>query len=273
MPGTLILCATPIGNLGDVTPRLAEALARADVVACEDTRRTGKLLAHLGIAKAMVVYADHNEAAAAEKLARELAAGKTVALVADAGTPLLADPGYILVRKALALGAALDVIPGPSAVHAALALAGLPPYPYAFLGYLPRRRGERDTWLARWAALPMTLVCYLTPHRVAAELAAIKDAWGDRDAALGRELTKVFQEVTRGPLSRIITEYAERDVKGELTLVVAAAPPADAADELARARELARALVAEGLSASRAAAAAARAFAVAKNAVYKSLTS
>lgn len=273
MPGTLILCATPIGNLGDVTPRLAEALARADVVACEDTRRAGKLLAHLGLAKPLAVYADHNEAAAAAKLAAELAAGKTVALVTDAGMPLVADPGYVLVRRALELGAALDVIPGPSAVHAALALAGLPPYPYAFLGYVPRRKGERDAWLGRWAPLSMTLVCYLTPHRIAAELAAVQEAWGDREAALGRELTKVFQEVTRGPLSHIIAAYEGRDVKGELTLVVAGAPGAEAADETARACELARALVAEGLAPSRAAAAAARAFGVAKNAVYKSLTS
>lgn len=275
MPGKLLLVSTPIGNLGDASRRLAEALAAADVVACEDTRRLAKLLAHLGVSKAgkeLVVYADHNERAAAERLARLLAAGKTVALVTDGGTPLLADPGYVIVRKAIDAGVEVDVIPGPSAVHAALALAGLPPHPYAFLGYLPRRAAERATFLARHAGLGVTAVLFLTPHRLAAELAAVLAAWGDRDAALAREMTKVFQEVVRGRLSEIIRTAAARELKGEMTLVVAAAPAAEEEDALARAVALARALVAEGVPPAGAAAAAARLGRVPKARVYRRLT-
>jgi 16S rRNA (cytidine1402-2'-O)-methyltransferase len=268
MPGKLTLVATPIGNLGDISARAREALAAADAVACEDTRRTAKLLAHLGLQKSLLIYAEHNEAAAARKILARLARGEAVALVTDGGTPLLADPGYVVVREALAAGAAVDYVPGPSAVHAALALSGLPPYPYAFLGYLPRRRPERRAFLERYRALPATLVVFATPHRLAAELADVRDAWGDRDAALARELTKVHQEVLRGKLSKLEAEVRARPRKGEMTLVVAA--QAEARDPAA-AVKLARELVAEGLPASRAAAVAARAFGLTKSLIYKEL--
>lgn len=269
MAGKLVLVATPIGNLGDVSARAREALAAADVVACEDTRRTAKLLAHLGLQKSLLIYAEHNEAAAARKILARLKRGETVALVTDGGSPLLADPGYVVMRKALAAGVAVDYVPGPSAVHAALALSGLPPYPYAFLGYLPRRRAERRTFLERYKALPTTLVVFATPHRLAAELADARDVWGDRDAALARELTKVHQEVIRGILGEIGGEVKARPRKGEMTLVVAGArEEADAGAAV----KLARGLVAEGLSATRAAAVAARTFNVAKRSVYKHLT-
>ncbi|HUV87775.1 MAG TPA: 16S rRNA (cytidine(1402)-2'-O)-methyltransferase [bacterium] len=268
MPGKLLLIATPIGNLGDVSARAREALASADVVACEDTRRTAKLLAHLGLQKSLLIYAEHNEAAAAAKTLTRLKRNETVALVTDGGTPLLADPGYVILHKALAAAVAVDFVPGPSAVHAALALSGLPPYPYAFLGYLPRRRAERRTFLERYRALPVTLVVFATPHRLAAELADARDVWGDRDAALARELTKVHQEVIRGTLSSIADVARSRQLKGEMTLVVAAAAKAP---DPASAVKLARALAAEGLSATRAAAVAARTFNVSKRAVYKEL--
>ncbi len=268
MPGKLILVATPIGNLGDVSARAREALAAADLVACEDTRRTAKLLAHLGLQKSLLIYAEHNEAAASRKILARLARGETVALVTDGGTPLVSDPGYAVVQGALAAGAAVDYVPGPSAVHAALALSGLPPYPYAFLGYLPRRRAERRAFLERYRALPATLVVFATPHRLAAELGDVRDAWGDRDAALARELTKVHQEVLRGKLGELEDEVRARPRKGEMTLVVAAQV---GARDAAAAVKLARELVAQGLPASRAAAVAARAFGLTKSLIYKEL--
>ncbi len=274
MAGKLLLLATPIGNLGDATPRLKGALAAADVIACEDTRRLAKLLAHLGVAKAgkkVVVYADPTEKAAAPALLRALEEGKTVALVTDAGTPLVADPGFLLVKKALAAGVEVDFIPGPSAVHAALVLSGLPPYPYTFLGYLPRRAAERRAFLGRYAPLPTTLVLFVTPHRLSAELADCLAAFGDRDGALARELTKVFQEVIRGKLSAVAAAAAERKLVGEMTLVVAPPEAAAESDAENEALAFARALVAEGVPKARAAAAAARVYKVPKNAVYKAL--
>jgi 16S rRNA (cytidine1402-2'-O)-methyltransferase len=266
MNGKLILVGTPIGNLGDVSARAREALAAADVVACEDTRRTAKLLAHLGLEKPLEIYADHNEAAAAAALMKRLSRGETIALVTDGGAPLVADPGYVIVQKALAGGAEVDFIPGPSAVHAALALSGLPPYPYAFLGYLPRRQAERQTFLARYAALPATAVLFVAPHRVAAELEAVREAWGDRPAALARELTKVHQEVLRGDLGALAGAARERRLKGEMTLVVGRG---EEAPDAAAAVALARDLVAAGLPRARAAALAAKTFKLPKNSIYK----
>jgi len=269
MAGKLILVATPIGNLGDVSARAREALAAADVVACEDTRRTAKLLAHLGLEKSLVVYADHNEALAATKILSRLKRGDSVALVTDGGTPLLADPGYVVVQKALAAGAAVDFIPGPSAVHAALALSGLPPYPYAFLGYLPRRPAERQSFLARYASVPATVVLFVAPHRVAAELEAAREAWGERSAALARELTKVHQEVIRGDLGTLARAARERRLRGEMTLVVGRG---EEAPDAAAALDLARDLVAAGLPRARAAALAAKTFKLPKNSIYKNIT-
>ncbi len=266
MTGKLILVATPIGNLGDVSARAREVLASADVVACEDTRRTAKLLASLGLEKSLLIYADHNEAAAATKLLRRLKRGETVAVVTDGGTPLLADPGYVILQKALAAGADVDVVPGPSAVHAALALSGLPPYPYTFIGYLPRRRVERRTFLERYKTLATTVVLFATPHRLAAELDDILEVWGERDAALARELTKAHQEIIRGTLGTIIAAARSRRPKGEMTLVVAGAVGVEPDREAAV--KLARELTAEGLSAARAAAIAARTFKVPKHGVY-----
>jgi 16S rRNA (cytidine1402-2'-O)-methyltransferase len=268
MPGKLILVATPIGNLGDVSARAREALAAADVVACEDTRRTAKLLASLGLEKSLLIYADHNEAAAAAKILTRLQRGDSVALVTDGGSPLIADPGYVVVQKTLAAGLEVDFVPGPSAVHAALALSGLPPYPYAFLGYLPRRPAERQTFLARYASVPATAVLFVAPHRAAAELEAVREAWGDRPAALARELTKVHQEVIRGSLAALIKAARGRRLTGEMTLVVGRG---EEAPDAAAAMELARDLVVAGLPGARAAALAAKTFKLPKNIIYKNL--
>jgi len=269
MPGKLLLLASPIGNLGDVSARAREALAAADVVACEDTRRTAKLLASLGLEKSLLIYADHNEAEAARLLLRRLNAGEVVVLVTDGGTPLLADPGYVLVSQALAAGVEVDFVPGPSAALAALVLSGLPPYPYLFLGYPPRRRAERVKFLERYASRQETLILFVTPHRLAAEVKDLLAAWGDRPAALARELTKVHQEVLRAKLSEIRAAVEARPRKGEMTLVVAgaAAPEPDRAAAV----RLARDLLAEGLAPARAAAVAGRAFGVPKDVVYREI--
>ncbi|UCH78194.1 MAG: 16S rRNA (cytidine(1402)-2'-O)-methyltransferase [Candidatus Coatesbacteria bacterium] len=269
MTGKLLLLASPIGNLADASPRLREALAAADVVACEDTRRTAKLLASLGLKKSLLIYADHNEAEAARRVMRRLRAGETVALLTDGGTPLVADPGYPLLQKALEADVEVDFIPGPSAALAGLVLSGLPPYPYLFLGYAPRRRAERLRFLEKYASREATLVLFLTPHRLGAELADLIEAWGDRPAALARELTKVHQEVVRGKLSEIRAEVEARPRKGEMTLVVAGAETPE--PDQAAALRLARDLLAEGLPPARAAAVAARAFGVPKTYIYREI--
>lgn len=273
MDGRLLLLATPIGNLGDATPRLRDALAAAEVIACEDTRRLAKLLAHLGVSRAgkeVITYTDYNEQEVVPKLWRRLQDGKTVALITDAGTPLVADPGYRLVKKAIDAAVPVGFIPGPSAVHAALVLSGLPPYPYTFLGYLPRRCAERRAFLKKYEALGTTAVVFLTPHRLTAELEDIREVWGDRPAALGRELTKVFEEVIRGKLGEIREVAAGRRLKGEMTLVVAATEK-EVEGDVERAVMLARALVAEGVPPAKAAAAAARAGGANRQAVYRAL--
>jgi 16S rRNA (cytidine1402-2'-O)-methyltransferase len=267
--GKLIVVSTPIGNLGDLSPRAAEALNAADVIACEDTRVTGKLAALTGASAKLITYAEHNEAEVAGKLIERLDAGATVALVSDAGTPLLSDPGYRLVRAALDAGHELDAVPGPSAVHNALVLSGLPPYPYVFLGYFPKKAGERDRFVERYDRLGMTTVIFLTPHRVKKELSALAEAWGERQAALCREMTKICQEVLPGTLDEITSEVIERErIKGELTLVVGAGPEPD---ELGRALTLARRALEKGLSKRDAAELAAAEFGVSKNEVYKLL--
>lgn len=239
--GRLVLVATPIGNLGDLSPRAVDALADADVIAAEDTRRSGRLLAHLDVDTPLVSYHDHNEAARTPALLDRVARGEVVAVVTDAGTPGLADPGFRLVRAAVERGLAVESIPGPSAALQALLLSGLPMDRFAFEGFLPRRAGARAERLGEVASDPRTLVFYVTPHRAAQELTAMAEVLGDRPAALARELTKLHEEVVRGPLSELASVAAE-GLKGELTLVVAGAPesPADAtdADLVARVRNL-----------------------------------
>jgi 16S rRNA (cytidine1402-2'-O)-methyltransferase len=222
MAGTLQIVSTPIGNLEDLSPRAARALAEADLVACEDTRHTGRLLAHLGLRKSLVSLHEHNERARTPDLVDRLAGGETIALVSDAGTPLVSDPGFVLVRAALERGVAVEAIPGPSAALAALAVSGLPPYPVTFTGFAPRKGGKRRGFFRELAPLPHTLVVFESPHRVLACLEDAQTELGDRPAALARELTKLHEEVLRGRLSAIRAELAGRPgIKGEMVLVLA----------------------------------------------------
>jgi 16S rRNA (cytidine1402-2'-O)-methyltransferase len=226
-PG-LHLVATPIGNLRDVTLRALETLAGADVIACEDTRVTAKLTGHYGISTPLTPYHDHNAAAARPKLLRRLGDGGAVALVSDAGTPLVSDPGYKLVRAALADGYAVTALPGPSSVLAGLTLAGLPTDRFLFDGYLPAKSGQRRTRIAELAAIPATLVLFETGPRLAVALAELADGLGARDAAICRELTKLHEEIRRGDLTTLAAEATRAAPPlGEIVIVVAP-PPSDA---------------------------------------------
>ena len=233
--GRLVLCGAPIGNVADASPRLAETLAGADVVAAEDTRRLVRLARDLGIRVArMVSYHDANEAARTPELLAAIEAGQTVAVVTDAGMPGVSDPGYRLVAAAAARGLGISVVPGPSAVTAAIALSGLPSDRWCMEGFLPRKAGERRTRLAGLAGERRTLVLFEAPHRLAATLAALAEAFGgDRRAVACRELTKTYEEVRRGSLADLAA-WAAGEVRGELTLVVEGAPEqaaeADAGD-------------------------------------------
>ena len=234
----LVLVSVPIGNLGDMTPRAREALAAADLVLCEDSRVTRRLLTALGIAARLQPLHDHNEAREVEGLLARLAAGECLALVSDAGTPLLSDPGFRLVRAAIAAGVRVTAMPGANAALMALTLSGLPPHPYVFLGFLPPRAAARRAAFAdvrRWeaAGLAATLIWHEAPHRLAEALDDAAAVLGAREAAVARELTKHFEEVRRGPLSGLAAHYAAHAARGEITLVVAGAlPQAPLAEDL-----------------------------------------
>jgi 16S rRNA (cytidine1402-2'-O)-methyltransferase len=219
-PGRLFVVATPIGNLGDASPRSAEVLKAVDAIAAEDTRRTRKLLSYLGVTGSMVAYHDHNEERATARILELLLGGSDVALVTDAGTPLVADPGYRLVSECAERGIEVVAVPGPSAVTAALSIAGLPTQPFHFAGYLPRRSGARLRRLEELAVQRCTLVFYESPHRIVATLRDMLEALGDRPAVIARELTKVHEEVLRGSLSELIRIAEERTLRGEIVVLV-----------------------------------------------------
>lgn len=223
-PG-LYIVATPIGNLGDLSARAANILAHADVIAVEDSRVTAKLLHHIGVKRPMIPYHDHStESVRAGLIARM--ATEAVALVSDAGTPLISDPGYKLVRDARAAGRAVVTIPGPSAAISALTLAGLPTDRFLFMGFLPSKAQARGSTIAEVASVRATLVFYESGPRLSAALAALAEGLGDREAAVARELTKKFEECVTGTLSALSARYAEAPPKGEIVIVVA--PPGDA---------------------------------------------
>jgi 16S rRNA (cytidine1402-2'-O)-methyltransferase len=224
--GGLILVATPIGNLGDLSPRAVEALAAADVIACEDTRRTGRLLEHAGVAKPrLLVVNDHTEAAATRTVLDALDAGNTVAVVTDAGMPGISDPGERLVRAAVAAGHAVSVIAGPSAAIAALVVSGLPTGRFVFEGFLPRKGSGRTARLGVLANEQRTIVLYEAPHRLAATISDLASAMGDdRRVVLVRELTKLHEEVWRGSFADAAARVHEVAPRGEYVVVVAGAP-------------------------------------------------
>lgn len=231
----LVLVGTPIGNLGDLSPRAVEELAKADVVACEDSRRTGRLLQHAGIrARELLVVNDHNEAQRVEEVLARLARGQRVAVVTDAGMPGISDPGERLVRAASRDGFRVEVVPGPSAAVAALVASGLPTARFVFEGFLSRRAGARRRRLAELVDEPRTLVFYEAPHRVAATLADLSSVLGGwRKVAVARELTKLHEEVWRGLLHEAVAWAEASPPRGEIALVVQGAlpdGPAEAAD-------------------------------------------
>ncbi|MFD7449086.1 16S rRNA (cytidine(1402)-2'-O)-methyltransferase [Kitasatospora sp. NPDC059827] len=240
MTGVLVLAGTPIGDVSDAPPRLLTELATADVIAAEDTRRLRRLTQALGVTPAgrVVSYFEGNEVGRTPELVEALLGGARVLLVTDAGMPSVSDPGYRLVAAAVEADVKVTAVPGPSAVLTALALSGLPVDRFTFEGFLPRKTGDRARQLATVAAEPRTMVFFEAPHRIAEALAAMADAFGpQRPAAVCRELTKTYEEVKRGPIGELAA-WAADGVRGEITVVVAGAPPA-APQELTPA-ELAR---------------------------------
>ncbi len=267
-----MLVATPIGNLGDLSPRALAALRAADLVLCEDTRVTGGMLARHGVSVTMWPLHEHNEDGATPRVLERLRAGQRVVLVADAGTPLVSDPGYRLARAAIAAGLAVSAVPGPNAAIMALTLSGLPPHPFLFLGFLPAKGGARAAELARLrmlerAGLSATLILYESPHRLAESLAALAEALGgDRPAAVARELTKRFEEVRRGPLHALAAHYAAEPARGEIVVVIGPAPEEATGEAELEARL--RAALDAGLSLRDAAAAVAAATGLPRRQVY-----
>ena len=226
MSGTLFIVSTPIGNLEDLSARAEKVLRQVDVVACEDTRHTGRLLSRLGIKSRLRSLHEHNERHRIPGILADLDAGTDVALVSDAGTPLLSDPGYPLVRAAIEAGLSVVPIPGPSAALAALVASGLPPYPFTFCGFPPPKRARRQRFFARFADLGHTLVYFEGPHRILKSLEDASAVFGDRPAAVARELTKMHEEILRGSLSELAAELASRtSLKGEFCVVIGAAAP------------------------------------------------
>jgi 16S rRNA (cytidine1402-2'-O)-methyltransferase len=224
-PGRLVVCPTPIGNLEDVTLRVLAALRDADVIACEDTRRTGTLLERYGVDSPRISYHEHNERSRADDLVARMRAGATVALVSDAGMPLVSDPGLILVQACVGAGLAVEVLPGPSAALSALVASGLATDHWRFVGFLPRKRSELEAVLAA----PETLVCFESPKRLAATLGVLAARDGAREVAVCRELTKLHEEVVRGSATELAHRYSAADPRGEIVLVLgpATAAPVD----------------------------------------------
>jgi 16S rRNA (cytidine1402-2'-O)-methyltransferase len=263
--GRLVICPTPIGNLEDVTLRVLSALRDADVVACEDTRRTRVLLDRYGVKASLVSYHEHNERERAAELVKRMRSGAVVALVSDAGMPLISDPGFELVRAAVAAGLAVEVLPGPSAALAALVASGLPADAWHFVGFLPRKRGE----LERLFAAPETLVAFESPRRVASSLAVLAAGDPDRPVAVARELTKVHEEVVRGSAAEVAARYAQVGPRGEVVLVVG--PASERAPELEPAVDALRRLVEAGARARPAARVVAELTGASANALYEAL--
>jgi 16S rRNA (cytidine1402-2'-O)-methyltransferase len=251
-PG-LTLVATPIGNMGDLSPRALAALKAADAVLCEDSRTTGAMLARLSVAQRLIPLHDHNEANELPRILEMLRQGQKLALVSDAGTPLVSDPGFRLTRAAIAEGLPVSAIPGPNAAVMALVLSGLPPEPFLFEGFLPPRAAARQTALARvkaleQAGLAASVIFYEAPHRLAETLADMAEAFGaERPAAVTREMTKRFEEVRRDSLGALATHYAGTEARGEICIVLG---PASAEAEVGDADVTAqlRAALAVGLS-------------------------
>jgi 16S rRNA (cytidine1402-2'-O)-methyltransferase len=271
MSGRLVVCPTPIGNLEDITLRVLSALREADVVACEDTRRTRVLLDRYGVKARLVSYHEHNERSRAAELAGRMRDGEVVALVSDAGMPLVSDPGYVLVRSCVAAGLPVEVLPGPSAAITALVASGLPADEWHFHGFLPRKKGELRELLSHGDG---TLVAFESPRRLPATLALLAELDPEREVAVCRELTKVHEEIVRGSAAELAARYADSPPKGEIVLVLA--PPAagagsDGPDPAAL--DALRKLVDAGAHPRKAAGVVASLTGTSANALYRALTS
>ncbi|HEV7586193.1 MAG TPA: 16S rRNA (cytidine(1402)-2'-O)-methyltransferase [Solirubrobacteraceae bacterium] len=264
--GRLLVCPTPIGNLEDVTLRVLDALRDADAVACEDTRHTRVLLDRHGIRTPLLSVREQNERTRSAELVRRVAAGEVIALVSDAGTPLVSDPGFAVVRACLAEGLPVDVLPGPSAVVTAVVASGLPVERWTFVGFLPRRRRELEDMLFESAE---TLVAFESPRRLASTLALLAEREPARAAAVCRELTKLHEEVRRGPVSELAEHYRENPARGEVVLVLGAAE--GGSREISQALSALRELVAAGAKARPAAAAVGSLTGLAANELYREL--
>ena len=238
MPGRLILCATPIGNLGDASPRLAQALNEAEIIFAEDTRRSRVLLQHLGVNRPLRSYHVGNEGSQAQVIHDLLVGGATAALLTDAGTPAISDPGMSAVAAARAAAATISVIPGPSAVTAALAVSGLPSERFVFEGFLPRKGPSRRQRLRELSRETRSMVFFIAPHHLLDDLDALLDGLGDRPLSVARELTKIFEEVWWGTLTEAIEEWTAREPQGEFTVVIAGGEETEPDLEAALARAL-----------------------------------
>jgi 16S rRNA (cytidine1402-2'-O)-methyltransferase len=229
-PGTLYIVSTPIGNLEDITLRALRVLREVDLIAAEDTRRTRQLLSRFGIHKPLISYHEYNRRMRERTLLVELRGGKSIALVTDAGTPGVSDPGEELVRRAVQEKIPLVPVPGPTALVAALSISGLPTESFLFYGFLPSKAGARKKWLASLKDRPETLVFYESPRRLASLLESAAEVLGDRRVAVAREMTKVYEEVYRGTLSEVLDRLRGEEIKGEVTVILegCASPPSDA---------------------------------------------
>ena len=265
MSGRLVVCPTPIGNLEDVTLRVLAALRDAAVIACEDTRRTRVLLERYGVQATLVSYHEHNEHQRAAELVRRMQGGDVVALVSDAGMPLVSDPGHVLVQSAVAAGLEVEVLPGPSAAIAALVASALPADVWRFVGFLPRKRSA----LVEVLGAAETVVAFESPKRVAASLAVLAELDPERPAAVCRELTKVHEEIVRGPAAELAARYRDAPPRGEVVLVVGAAPAGSGEQEAAV--DAVRRLVAAGARARPAATVVAELTGVAANTLYRAV--
>ena len=270
MSGTLWIVGTPIGNLGDLGPRAAEVMGAVDLVAAEDTRRTGRLLHGIGLKRPMVALFEGNERERTEELLARLRQGDDIAVVTDGGMPSVSDPGFRIVRACADEGIDVRVVPGPSAAIAALVISGLPTDRFAFEGFLPRKSGDRITRLAELRGDPRTLVVFESPRRVKPLLRDVLVSFGDRQVAVARELTKLHEEVRRGRVSEVLAELGDADLKGEVVVVIAGAPGAEAIDIDACVAE-ARELIAGGMRKRDAARAIAERHRVSANEVYRAL--
>ena len=269
MSGHLYVVGTPIGNLGDLSDRARETLAAVDLVAAEDTRRTGKLLAHAGIRARMLSLFEGNERQRIDELLERLSEGATVALVSDAGMPAVSDPGFRLLRAAVEAGIAISVVPGPSAVTAALVVSGLPTDRWVFEGFLPRRPSERRSRLRALAHDPRTVVLFESPLRVVTLLRDVLVELGDRRAAVARELTKIHEEVLRGRVSEVLAMLLDSEPRGEIVVVLEGAETPEAA--LSEMVDEAGRLVRDGMRKREAAAAVARVSGGSANEIYRAL--